>query len=552
MSESPQNAFGPNWPLRNVEETCRQFGLSAEDRVLEVGGAGNPFLRANVVCDLTFGACAQRNGAPGVLRRDVQYVEAPAEKLPFADGAFDFVYCTQVLEHVLDPVAAARELSRVARRGFVEVPSRAGEMINGNPTHRWVVDREGDTLVFTPRTYAEHPFRNFFYGLLFHDSELRTRAEHTFRNVLNHQVLFEEGLKVRLAAAPAEPFHYDDVDAAAWAHLTFAAHTLRGGADPLYGFPDALEAVRLLPSDPGARQLLALYHLRLLRPLDALEVLAGMEDARSAVLRDAALQLQAGRAFDPATLPVPELERARAAPGQRPKVTLLVVGEEAESLRASIETALTQDYPDTELVVATSLPRDLLLAGLDMGSRLKFVALPRGSSTGCALNRAAMQASGACVGFLLAPDRLLAQHVDRLVAGLALSGADLAVADALLGSGAVVRVDWRAGNPALASLPLSAVLVRSEVALACGAFAEDESDAALRWLHRLAQSKRAVPVREVTLRCPALMEAGSSALALAEAALALKPQELLRDLMAAHVREEGLRAEIRKLKGGVA
>ncbi len=552
MSEAPRNAFGPNWPLRNVEETCRHFGLGADERVLEVGGAGNPFPRANVVCDLSFGGCAQRNGAPGVLRRDVQYVEAPAEKLPFADGAFDFVYCTQVLEHVLDPVAAARELSRVARRGFVEVPSRAGEMINGNPTHRWVVDREGEMLVFTPRTYAEHPFRNFFYGLLFHDGELRTRAEHTFRNVLNHQVLFEGGLAVRVAPAPAEVFQYDDADAAAWAHLSFAAHTLRGGADPMYGFPDALEAVRLLPTDAGARQLLALYHLRLLRPADAVEALAGLDDERSCVLRQAALQLQAGCPFDPATLPVPEPVRGGAAPGLRPKVTLLVVGEEAESLRASLESALTQDYPETEVVVATSLAREEVLAGLDMGARLKFVALPRGSSTGCALNRAAMQASGACVGFLVAPDRLMAQHVDRLVAARSLSGADVAVADALLGDGSVLRVDWRVGNPALAALPLSAVLVRSEAALACGAFPEEGSDAPERWLHRLAQSQRAVAVREVTLKCLARKDAEASALSVAEAALALKPQELLRDLMAAHVREEGLRAEIRRLKGSAS
>lgn len=37
--------------------------------------------------------------------------------IPEADGAFDAVLCTEVLEHVPDPVAALRELSRLVRPG---------------------------------------------------------------------------------------------------------------------------------------------------------------------------------------------------------------------------------------------------------------------------------------------------------------------------------------------------------------------------------------------------------------------------------------------------
>ena len=38
----------------------------------------------------------------------------PAEKLPFADGQFDFVSCLGALEHFLDPTRALREMVRVA------------------------------------------------------------------------------------------------------------------------------------------------------------------------------------------------------------------------------------------------------------------------------------------------------------------------------------------------------------------------------------------------------------------------------------------------------
>ena len=37
----------------------------------------------------------------------------PIEKIPVADETFDFVLCTQVLEHVPDPLAAAIEMRRV-------------------------------------------------------------------------------------------------------------------------------------------------------------------------------------------------------------------------------------------------------------------------------------------------------------------------------------------------------------------------------------------------------------------------------------------------------
>ena len=39
--------------------------------------------------------------------------------LPFADGGFDVVHAHQVLQHVADPVAALREMARVARPGGI-------------------------------------------------------------------------------------------------------------------------------------------------------------------------------------------------------------------------------------------------------------------------------------------------------------------------------------------------------------------------------------------------------------------------------------------------
>ena len=48
--------------------------------------------------------------------------------MPFADGTFATVLCTEVLEHVPDPAAAIREFRRVLRPGGVligSVPARS-------------------------------------------------------------------------------------------------------------------------------------------------------------------------------------------------------------------------------------------------------------------------------------------------------------------------------------------------------------------------------------------------------------------------------------------
>ena len=51
------------------------------------------------------------------LRVDADYRRATLEALPFADGEFDLVLCTQVIEHVQDADRGVTELARVLRPG---------------------------------------------------------------------------------------------------------------------------------------------------------------------------------------------------------------------------------------------------------------------------------------------------------------------------------------------------------------------------------------------------------------------------------------------------
>jgi SAM-dependent methyltransferase len=125
----------------------RRWGIADDDLVLDVGSGAAPNPRANVLCDRAAGDSVERERGLGLVF-DRPAVLADAERLPFRDGAFDFVICAHVLEHVADPERVVRELTRVGKRGYIETPSPVWERLHGTPYHRWTVWGDGGTLHF--------------------------------------------------------------------------------------------------------------------------------------------------------------------------------------------------------------------------------------------------------------------------------------------------------------------------------------------------------------------------------------------------------------------
>lgn len=126
-------------------------------RVLDVGPGGNPFPHATHLAELYLGGTSHRHEPFKSDGLPVQVCDIG--RLPYRNGAFDFVYCSHVLEHVTDPALACEELMRVGRRGYVETPTRMSDIMFNythlRDHHRWHINRIGTTLVFIEWEPAE-------------------------------------------------------------------------------------------------------------------------------------------------------------------------------------------------------------------------------------------------------------------------------------------------------------------------------------------------------------------------------------------------------------
>lgn len=103
------------WSFRKM-----QLGIKPSDLVLDVGSGGNPHFRADVLLE-KYADGFHRHGASAVADRPMVFSDAC--HMPFKDKAFDFVIAFHVLEHMRDPAAFLRELSRVAKAGYIETPN---------------------------------------------------------------------------------------------------------------------------------------------------------------------------------------------------------------------------------------------------------------------------------------------------------------------------------------------------------------------------------------------------------------------------------------------
>lgn len=94
-----------------------------------------------------------------------KFINASGEALPFKDDEFDYVICSHVLEHVDDPAKFIREQTRVAKRGYMEVPSFIGETLFPKESHKWAILEIDKKLVIYDKALMKNAFKPNFGGL---------------------------------------------------------------------------------------------------------------------------------------------------------------------------------------------------------------------------------------------------------------------------------------------------------------------------------------------------------------------------------------------------
>lgn len=159
------------------------LNISSTDLVLEVGSGHRPCYRADVLCD-KYLTDEERADA---LKKDRPIFLSDCHNLPFKDKVFDYIICSQILEHVQDPARCCEEISRVGKKGYIETPSMLWEKLH--PTrdyHRWFILLIDSTLIFFSKDKSE---LNSVFGALFEIMYSNSLEYHLFFR--SYRKLFE-------------------------------------------------------------------------------------------------------------------------------------------------------------------------------------------------------------------------------------------------------------------------------------------------------------------------------------------------------------------------
>lgn len=144
------------------------FDIKEGEKVLDIGSGGSPFPYATHLVDKYPGETHHRYEK--FKTNKLPFTQADVQELPFDDKSFDFVYCSHVLEHIEDPIKALNEISRVGKRGFIEVPTKTSDLIFNltrlKHFHKWHINKVGNKLLFIE--YNNNELRDTGDRELFH------------------------------------------------------------------------------------------------------------------------------------------------------------------------------------------------------------------------------------------------------------------------------------------------------------------------------------------------------------------------------------------------
>jgi len=146
-------------------------------KVLDVGGNVKPWTEATHIIDIL--------PEPKDCKRHYVQQDICDTPWPYKDKEFDYVYCSNTLEDVKDPIRVCKEIIRVGKAGKIIVPSVYLECRRGVDTwpganlyagfvhHRWLCIQKEGKLLFVQKTPITHVY-DWTRGL--NDEEIHRKA----------------------------------------------------------------------------------------------------------------------------------------------------------------------------------------------------------------------------------------------------------------------------------------------------------------------------------------------------------------------------------------
>jgi len=129
-------------------------------KVLDVGGNKNTHKQATHIIDIL--------AKPKGCKLKYTQMDVCSGKWPFKNKEFDYVYCSNLLEDIKDPVFVCKEMMRVGKAGRIVVPNVITECRLGVDTwpksymyagfihHRWLCLVKLNEITFLPKTPMTH------------------------------------------------------------------------------------------------------------------------------------------------------------------------------------------------------------------------------------------------------------------------------------------------------------------------------------------------------------------------------------------------------------
>tara|TARA_Y100000389_G_C17277749_1_gene421316 strand:+ start:95 stop:775 length:681 start_codon:yes stop_codon:yes gene_type:complete len=157
-------------------------------QILDIGCNQDPVEYAQTVADV--------HDFSKLYKDKKKFILINSKKLPFKDNQFDFVYASHVIEHVEDVSYFIKELQRISKKGYIELPTMLEDNIvlsyNNIKDHKWYFqfDDVNQILLAERKKQLIEPF--ITHGLLF--GSLRKN----FRSSLVLELFWENEINYKL------------------------------------------------------------------------------------------------------------------------------------------------------------------------------------------------------------------------------------------------------------------------------------------------------------------------------------------------------------------